>query len=505
MRPRPLKRLFLRTSVLLALPVVLLTAACVWRELARAPAAAPVPLRQAAATLFPVVLGGATALVLVLVAALVAARRLSQALGQLAAAAEAIGRREFPPRTPPPGGVEEIDRLSGAIGEMAEWVQASLAAAEAAREEAERERQTLEAMLEAMPIGVSIVEGPHPRVRRRNRIADAILGGSVPPGTPLAAIDQRVPMLDDDGRPIPLERRPSMRALGGETCRNLEVRLADGRGGTRMIRIHAAPIPAGPSDPPRAVVIYEDVTERAELRSRLIHAERLSALGTLVAGLAHELNNPLTGIIGFSDLLLAGLLPEETRAKVELIQREAGRAARIVRNLLTFARAHNGDRRLLDLRTVVERALELRVPALRARAIEVHVEIPAGGLPPVHGDPQQLQQVLLNLLLNAEQAVAAESRSGSGRIWIRGHSAGAAVRLEVEDDGPGIPAENLSRIFDPFFTTKPVGIGTGLGLSISHGIVKAHGGRIWAESRAGGGARLVVELPAAADGEVAAT
>lgn len=501
MRPRPLKHLFLQALALIALPVALLTAAYVWCGLARTPGAPFDSLRNTAPALLIIALGWAATLVL----ALVAARRLSGLLAQLTAAAEAIGRREFRLAIPAPGPVEEVNRLAAAIREMAEWVGASLAAAETAREEAERQRRMLEAVLEAMPIGVSIVEGPTPQVRRRNRIADAILGGPVPSGTPLAEVGQRVPMLGENGRPMAIEARPSMRALAGETCRNLEVRIADGRGGTRMIRVHAAPIPAGPSDPPRAVVIYEDVTERAELRSRLTHAERLSSLGTLVAGLAHELNNPLTGIIGFSDLLLAGLLPEETRAKVELIQREAGRAARIVRNLLTFARAHDGERGPIDLRVVVERTLELRAHELRTRGITVHVEIPPEGLPPVRADQQQLQQVLLNLLLNAEQALKGEPRAEPGQIWIRGRAIGASARIEVEDNGPGIPVENLSRIFDPFFTTKPAGIGTGLGLSVSHGIVEAHGGRIWAESRAGGGARLVVELPAEAGGKTAGT
>ncbi|HWP35107.1 MAG TPA: ATP-binding protein, partial [Thermodesulfobacteriota bacterium] len=431
--------------------------------------------------------------------ALAASRRLARPLAQLTGAAEAIARREFGLPAPQPGTGDEIGRLSLALAETREWVEEALGEAQAAREEAERERRTLEAVLEAMPVGVTILEGAHARIVRANPAAEVVFGQPLPPGTSLLEFHRRAPILDEQGRPLPPERLPGLTALAGERSPITEIRLADGRGGTRLIRVHAAPIPRDAGAPPRAIVLYEDVTERALLRTRLTHTERLSALGRLVAGVAHELNNPLTSIIGFGELLLAQPAAEdaagrERRAKLEMIVREATRAARIVRNLLTFARPHGGERAPGDLRALVARTLELRAHQLRKEGIEVELDLPED-LPPVYADHQQLQQVLLNLLLNAEQALTGNGAGGPRRISIRGRRAGAALRLEIEDTGPGIPAEHRSRVFDPFFTTKPVGAGTGLGLSVSHGIVEAHGGRIWAEPAATGGARLVVELP----------
>jgi len=239
--------------------------------------------------------------------------------------------------------------------------------------------------------------------------------------------------------------------------------------------------------------LYYDVTTRREIQSKLLQTEKMAALGQLVSGIAHELNNPLTAIMGYAQLLLGHGLARPQQVEADKVFHEAERARRIVKNLLYFARENKPERVRVDLNEIVEKALALRSYELRVENILVECEL-AAGLPGTVGDPYQLQQVVLNLLVNAEQALL-EYR-GQGRIWIRSHRISPEkVTLEVSDDGPGIPAGIASRIFDPFFTTKPAGIGTGLGLSIAYGIVKQHGGEISLESHRGAGARFVIELP----------
>jgi CheY-like chemotaxis protein len=236
--------------------------------------------------------------------------------------------------------------------------------------------------------------------------------------------------------------------------------------------------------------------------------EKLAAGGQLVSGVAHELNNPLAGVMAYSQLLLTapglaltGALAEniDSRDALVTIHEEAKRAAKIVSNLLTFARQHQPERTLADLNRVVTDTLELRRYALRVRQIEVDARLDEN-LPLTWADPFQLQQVVLNLVANAEHAL--ESWDGERRITIStaslcrvGRERGEVLVLRVADTGPGIAPEHLSKIFDPFFTTKPVGEGTGLGLSISDGIVREHGGRIRAEIGPSTGASFVIELP----------
>jgi len=229
-----------------------------------------------------------------------------------------------------------------------------------------------------------------------------------------------------------------------------------------------------------------------------------------VSGVAHELNNPLAGVMAFSQLLLASPVAAVTddqgdsegldaRMALNTIHEEAKRAAKIVSNLLTFARQHQPERRLADLNRVVLDTLELRRYALRVRQIEVDLRLDEQ-LPLTWADPFQLQQVVLNLIANAEHALA--QWDGERRITISttvvcrvGSARRELLVLRVADTGAGIAQEHLPRIFNPFFTTKPVGEGTGLGLSISDGIVREHGGRIQAESPTPGGAVFTVELP----------
>lgn len=238
--------------------------------------------------------------------------------------------------------------------------------------------------------------------------------------------------------------------------------------------------------------IYSEITNQRHIQSKLVQTEKMAALGQLVSGIAHELNNPLTSIMGYAQLAL-GRVPETLNNEVQMIFAQAERARRIVKNLLFFARQAQPERTRVDLNEIVERTVALRGYELKIENIAIRCEL-AADLPATLADPHQLQQVVLNLLVNAEQAIL-ESR-GRGSIQLRTRkSAESRLLIEVTDDGPGIPAEIASRIFDPFFTTKPPGLGTGLGLSIVYGIVEQHGGDVAFENLPGGGAKFTVEIP----------
>jgi signal transduction histidine kinase/CheY-like chemotaxis protein len=239
--------------------------------------------------------------------------------------------------------------------------------------------------------------------------------------------------------------------------------------------------------------LYSDVTGERQIQSKLLQTEKMAALGQLVSGIAHELNNPLTTIMGYGQLLLGHGLTAAQLSEARKVFHEAERARRIVKNLLYFARENKPERTRVDLNEIVERTLALRSYELRVEDIAVECDLDAD-LPETMADPYQLQQVVLNLLVNAEQALL-EDR-GKGHVWIRTRRIGSSrISLEVSDDGPGIQPEVASRIFDPFFTTKPSGVGTGLGLSIIYGIVQQHDGEVSFENVPGTGAKFIVELP----------
>lgn len=239
-------------------------------------------------------------------------------------------------------------------------------------------------------------------------------------------------------------------------------------------------------------MVAERTRQLERTRAQLVQSEKLAALGELVAGVAHELNNPLTSVIGYAQLLESGELgPEEAQRAIRIVLQEADRARRIVQNLLTFARQRTYERGPVDINTALEQTVALRRYELERVGVEFALDL-SPDLPPIEGDLFQLQQVFLNLINNAAQAMA----GNRGRIEIRTGLRDGHVVIEVADTGPGIPPEHLHRIFDPFFTTKEVGQGTGLGLSISYGIVREHGGEIYAENRPEGGARFTIKLPA---------
>ena len=252
--------------------------------------------------------------------------------------------------------------------------------------------------------------------------------------------------------------------------------------------------------------IVEDITARARHDELLRRSERMASLGTLLAGVAHEINNPHAAVAGFAQLLLRSPLSEDDRSAVETISHEASRAGKIVRDLLTLAREQERDRReQVRLNDVARHVVGAQRYAMETRGIRAVLELDPAD-PAVVGDRAQLEQVALNLVVNARQAIedmidatdTPARRESAPRVTVRTRAAAGEAVLVVQDDGPGIPAEALPRIFDPFFTTKPEGSGTGLGLSVVDGIVTEHGGTIEAESPPGGGSRFTVRLPRAA-------
>ncbi len=263
----------------------------------------------------------------------------------------------------------------------------------------------------------------------------------------------------------------------------------------RILERHARPIHDPGGRVPGRLEVYRDITPERLLEDKVLQREKLAAVGQLVSGIAHELNNPLTAVTGYAQLLASAELPAELREKTVRLRQEAERAGRIVSNLLLFARGGKAEKQLVRVGDVLERSLSLRAYELKVENIEVIRELPAD-LPPVLADPHQLEQVFLNILLNAEQAIL--SARNRGRITLRAGAERGRVRLRFSNDGPGIAPDLLPHIFDPFVTTKPAAEGTGLGLYISRTIVREHGGDILAESGAGGGATFVVELPAQA-------
>ena len=229
-----------------------------------------------------------------------------------------------------------------------------------------------------------------------------------------------------------------------------------------------------------------------EMECHILESSRLASIGKLAAGMAHEINNPLTTVLGLSQLLMAKNLPESISQDLTIISSEAQRAAKIVKNLLLFARKTDPEMQYLDVASVLRRAQELKSSNFKAHNITVINDIPPT-LPQTMVDEQQLIQVFINILTNAEQECF-ESHRG-GQLYLKANSSPDWIKVSISDDGPGIPPENFDVIFEPFYSTKDVGKGTGLGLSICYGIIRQHGGELWAESEPGNGATFHVQIP----------
>jgi PAS domain S-box-containing protein len=282
--------------------------------------------------------------------------------------------------------------------------------------------------------------------------------------------------------------------LDSGAIRRLELPFLRRNGSVARFVVHLSSMREGRGDADSVVVVMTDVTEAALLQAKLAHTEKMAALGQLVSGVAHEVNNPLSAIVGFTDLLLENPeLPQSAREELGVILQEAERTRVIVQNMLRFARELPPQREPVQVNLVIRETLKLRSYGLANRNVEI-VERLAENLPVIVADPHQLQQVFLNLLNNSFDAI--ETISRRGRIEVETLAKSDHVEIYFRDNGPGI--SNPDRIFEPFFTTKPVGKGTGLGLSICYGIVHAHMGEILCQNNTGEGCAFLIRLPAAA-------
>jgi len=335
-----------------------------------------------------------------------------------------------------------------------------------------------EKTVDAITQAICIVDA-HGLVRRANRVfADLIQ-------QPVTALPGR-PWL---GLLPPPWSDPVARAVAEPTATSVEIRA-----GERTLLFTAIPM----AEPGAAVLVFEDQTDRRRLQDQLIQSEKMSAIGQLIAGVAHELNNPLASVVGFSDFLAeAGEVPAQLVEPLQVIRQEAERAATIVKNLLSFARSQEGERKLQPIRPILESTLALLRNQLLANKVEATLEVETG-VPDVEVDANQIKQVFVNLINNANQAIASDATSG--RIWVSAKRIGDGLAVSVTDSGPGMPEAIAAHVFEPFFTTKGEGEGTGLGLSICQGILKEHGGRITLDTKPGGGAIFTVELPGGSQG-----
>jgi len=234
-------------------------------------------------------------------------------------------------------------------------------------------------------------------------------------------------------------------------------------------------------------------TEKKEVEHMAYISSRLASIGGMAAGIAHEINNPLTSVIGFADLLLEREdVPDDIRQSLEIIHSGSVRVADIIRQLLTFARHDRVKKEGVNVNEIIENTLAMTAYTMKSESVEVETYL-ADGLPGTMGAAGQLQQVFLNIIVNAETEM--KKAHGKGKLLVKTEAIDNTIRISFKDDGPGIAPETLDRIFEPFFTTKGVGEGTGLGLSICHGIIAEHRGCLYARSKLGHGATFIVELP----------
>jgi two-component system, NtrC family, sensor kinase len=302
---------------------------------------------------------------------------------------------------------------------------------------------------------------------------------------------------------VPAARRPLLaealeRTVHGAAIDNLELPLTRANGSAGQFSISLSPMRDEQGDINSIVVVMTDITDAAGLQAKLMHTEKMAALGQLVSGVAHEVNNPLAAIVGFTDLLLENpQIPDAAKEELNVILQEAQRTRVIVQNLLSFARQMPAQREPVQVNTVLRQTLKLRAYDFSNHGVEL-VERYAEDLPLVIGDSHQLQQVFLNILNNAYDAVQETRRRGVVEVETRERE--GQIEILFCDNGPGISQPD--RIFDPFFTTKEVGKGTGLGLSICYGIVRAHRGEISARNNPSSGCTFTVRLPAATQGAV---
>jgi len=350
-------------------------------------------------------------------------------------------------------------------------------------EEVEHLHARQASILESTAVGLLLMDSGG-TIRAWNRALEGIYGL-----TRDEALRRRLPEIF----PLHVVRRierESARSADGQEARIFRLRMANRAGNPIVVNLTIKPVEGGQPGEGGAVITFDDVTERVQLEEQLLRQERLASLGLLAAGVAHEINTPLTGISSYAQLLLEDSGDDGSqRELLEKIETQTLRASRITNSLLNLARPERTTLEQLDLNGMVQEVIQLFEPQIRGTRVELRTEFDAGQ-PEVLGHKGKLQQVVLNLLINARDAVDTEGTIGLSTSRLDGK-----VVLEVTDDGVGIAEEDLPRIFDPFFTTKARRKGTGLGLSISYGIVREHDGEIQVESRPDRFTRFRIELP----------
>jgi signal transduction histidine kinase len=346
-------------------------------------------------------------------------------------------------------------------------------------------KEEWETTFDALSEGIALVDADG-RLSRGNRALSRLAGVALP-----SLIGQELVALLFNSAPTANELL--VRARQGAPPHPLVLRSESL---DRMLRLTAAPLP-GRDGAITVVILVEDVTEQRAMEAQLIQNEKMAAVGQLVSGVAHELNNPLTSIAGLTEFLLEQeRVPEASRDHLRVIHDQAERASRIVRNLLTFARKGVPELTEFDLADVAQRSAFLIQAELRLRGIALDVRSTGPVL--VRGDRYELQQVVLNLLTNAVHALNTLPEGGPRHVILETNQENATAVLRVSDSGPGVPPHLVAQLYTPFFTTKEPGQGTGLGLSISYGLIESHGGRITYQRGAMGGAEFTVVLPLAA-------
>ena len=342
--------------------------------------------------------------------------------------------------------------------------------------------RSLRLVMDAVPDAIAVLDRSGSVLEANER---ARVMGAAPGSAPRATVFDFV---SPDAAPLVQEKLAA--AFAGSEQR-LEVPLLRADRSRGIAGLVIAPV-RETSGIGRLLVLARDITDQRRSESQFRQAEKLAAIGQLVSGVAHEINNPAAIISGFAQTLLLDAQQAEQREMLQMMYDEATRIGRITSNLLAFARAGGRQRALVDLNDIARRTFALRSYHLSTLNIGVALDLDSTE-PKIWADASELQQMLLNLLINAEQALVTVEPPRT--ISVRTRADERDVRLEIADSGPGIPPEIGPKIFDPFFTTKPEGVGTGLGLSICYGIAQEHGGRIWVEAEVPRGARFCVALP----------
>jgi PAS domain S-box-containing protein len=341
-------------------------------------------------------------------------------------------------------------------------------------------------IVESMEAGVVVIGADH-RIERWNRGMERLAG------VPREAAIGRT-LAEALSREASMVLAPILLESGSRADHLYKVGLTLQSGRSVTVNVNSAPFDASLAEDDalraRAVLIFNDVTDRVAFERQVQQTEKMVAVGLLAAGVAHEVNTPLAGISSYTQLMRAQMDPKDARIEwLDKIEKQTFRGAKIVSNLLNFARAGGSEDASLDISKVVGDVLSLVEHQLEKSKVRVVREC-APDLPPVLGSENEIQQLLFNLVLNARDAMPS-----GGWLTIKTALEGREVVIEVNDTGEGIPEADLPRIFDPFFTTKDVGQGTGLGLAVSYGIVQEHGGSIRASSSPGQGSRFEVRLP----------